>query len=215
MKTLLLAVAMSAGLAGAVSAEVHGAWTAARGNDKDDRGRVYMHITRGMWQNSLYTMKLADYTGITLEQIDSPTQVPVLFRLAREAGTITFEGSFRHGDGAGQFSFEPNRGYIDSLRATGVAFELKRHSKKNQTEEELLFTLAQFDVSTAFIRSMQAEGYRETLDMYFQMRLHGVTPDFVRQLKEEGYSNLPAKKLVALKIHGVDINFIRQMNSIE
>ena len=71
------------------------------------------------------------------------------------------------------------------------------------------------DVSTSYIRSMQAEGYRETLHRYMQMRIFNVTPEFIHELKDAGYSNIPADKLVALRVHAVDINYIRKMNAIE
>jgi len=38
------------------------------------------------------------------------------------------------------------------------------------------------DVSTAFIRSMQADGYNVTLDKYLAMRLFGIDVDFVRTM---------------------------------
>lgn len=211
MKTILLAVALSAGLAGAASAELHGSWTATLNDKHPDR--LHIGIVRNGWNHFGNTMKIAELSGLTPAQISSTTQTPVQFKLAREAGTITFEGTFKRGDGAGQYSFEPNPGYINTLRSVGVTFEMPR--RENKSEEQVLFELALIDVSTAYIRSMQAEGYRETFPTYKKMRLFGVTPEFIHQLADAGYSNLPAEKLVKLKIHGVDIDYIRKMNSIQ
>jgi hypothetical protein len=212
MKTILLAVALSAGFAAAASAEIHGSWTATY--DEQHEGRLQLSIVRGGWNHFGSPMKISDFAGLTLAQIESSAQAPVQFTLPREAGTVTFEGTFKRGDGAGQFRFEQNRGYLDALRSVNVPFEIRR-DRENDSDEKALFQLALFDVSTAYIRSMQDLGYRESLETYKKMRLFGVTPEFVRQLSAEGYSNLPADKLVKLKIHGVDINYIRKMNSIE
>jgi len=208
----LLAVALCAGLAGAVLADdLHGAWTA---NSDRERPGLYLGITRNRWSHYGDTLKIADFAGLTPAQVDSDTAVPVKFQLARESGTITFEGTFKRGDGAGQYSFQPNRAYIDSLRILGVAFEMHRHHF-DKSEEDALFSLTMLDVSTSFIRTMQSMGYRETLDTYIEMRLFGVSQQFIQDLKDAGYANVPAKKLVALKVHGIDLNFIRAMNAIE
>ncbi|HJQ40953.1 MAG TPA: hypothetical protein VKB93_27765 [Thermoanaerobaculia bacterium] len=211
MKTILLAVALSAGLATAASAELHGSWTATLDEKRPDR--MHVSIVRNGWNHFGNTMKTADFAGLTPAQISSSTQTPVQFKLTREAGTLTFEGTFKRGDGAGQYSFDANPGYIQSLRSLGVTFELPRDREK--TEEQALFELALIDVSTAYIRTMQGEGYRESFATYKKMRLFNVTPEFIHQLADAGYSNLPADKLVKLKIHGVDIDYIRKMNSIQ
>jgi hypothetical protein len=212
MKTILLAVALSAGFAGAASAELHGSWTATLDDQHQDR--MHVNIVRNGWNHYGNTMKIADFAGLAPAQISSTTQSQVQFKLAREAGTITFEGTFKRGDGAGQYSFEANPGYSNSLRSVGVTFEMPR-DRESKSEEQVLFEMALMDVSTAYIRSMQAVGYRESFAMYKKMRLFNVTPEFIRQLADAGYSNLPADKLVKLRIHGVDIDYIRKMNSIQ
>jgi hypothetical protein len=210
-RLIVLAVAFVAGHAGCVYADIHGAWTASF--DSKRPTRIYLNLARNGWQYNGNSTRIADFAGLTSSQIESGTQVPVQFRLAREAGTISFEGTFKRGDGAGQFSFDPNPSYVATLRSLGVDFEMRRH--RGKSEEESLFSLTLLDVSTSYIRSMLAEGYRETLDTFVEMRLFNVTPDFIHQLKDAGYSNVPAKKLVALKIHGIDIEYIRRMNAIE
>jgi hypothetical protein len=45
------------------------------------------------------------------------------------------------------------------------------------------------------------------------MRIHGVSPDFVRELQGLGYRGVPVEDLVAMRIHGVTIDFVRQVQS--
>src|SRR6185436_3124846 len=59
--------------------------------------------------------------------------------------------------------------------------EVSRQELRTRSENDL-FDLAMSDVSTAFIRSMQADGYNVTLDKYLAMRLFGIDVDFVRTM---------------------------------
>jgi hypothetical protein len=55
-------------------------------------------------------------------------------------------------------------------------------------------------------------GYeRSSLDQWIRLKDHGVSPAFVRELKEIGYSNVPLDQLVRLKDHGVNASYIRRM----
>ena len=45
------------------------------------------------------------------------------------------------------------------------------------------------------------------------MQIHGVTPEFVRELNALGYQNPPADKLIALRVHGATPEYIRDMRS--
>ena len=42
-------------------------------------------------------------------------------------------------------------------------------------------------------------------------RIHGVSPEFVRSMKEAGYAKISPDQLVAMRIHGVDASFVKEV----
>lgn len=212
MKRILLLTLGVSLFATAAFANLEGAWTASAEDKRPDR--IYMNITRGMHNNMGNTMRLSDFADLTRAQIDAATMTPVQFQMRREAGNIAFEGTFRRGKGAGQFTFTPNRGYIDAVRALGVPFDLQHHNRRREhTEEEDLFALALHDVSTAFIKQMQAEGFKVSLEKYLEMRIFDITPEYIREMRSLGFKNIDDDELVASKIHRVTPDYVRQMRA--
>ena len=195
-----------------VLADIEGAWTAAL--DEKKPGRLYMNITRGRMHQNGSAMPVTSFSGLTAAQIGAATMTPVNFAMRREAGTITYEGTFRNGKGAGQFTFASNRGYIDAVRGLGIEFSLGRKHKRDQgTDEDSLFTLALHDVSTAFIKTMIAEGYRVALEDYLSMRIFDITPEYIREMRSLGFRDISHDELVASRIHKVTPAYVREMRA--
>ena len=191
-------------------AQIQGSWTTTPSGTRDD-GRINIQMARRN-SNTGQTMQIADLTGLTLAQINSSTSTPVQFQLRREAGTVTFEGTFKQGYGAGQFSFAPNRSYEAAIRALGVRGDRNKRGDGDIDDEDLLH-LAIHDVSTEFIRSMKAEGYDESLDQYLAMRIFRVNPVLVREFRSIGFAKLDAEDLISSQIHGATPAFIREMRA--
>ena len=206
--TLTLVVSL---FATAAFAATEGAWTASIDEKRPDR--FHMNITRGRHHNMGTTMKISDFTGLTRAQIDAATMTPVQFEMRREAGNASFEGTFRNGKGAGQFTFTANRGYLDTIRSMGIETRREKRRDTEWDEDEEFFALALHDVSTAFIRSMIAEGYRVSLDKYLTMRIFDITPEYIREMRSLGFKDISDDELVSSRIHKVTPQYVREMRS--
>lgn len=182
---------------------VTGAWTATVSERRSDR--LEMSLRFGHSENDGAQYDLAELAGLTGAQLASSTRVPVEFELRREAGTVAFDGTFREGAGAGQFTFTPNHDFPRTLRSLGVDFEPDHGDADHE-----LFVLTLFDVSSEFIRSMQAIGYKVDVQKYVEFRIFKVDPDYVRDMNSVGFRNLSADKLVETKIHGATPDYIRE-----
>ncbi len=191
-------------LASAAAADIHGAWTA----EVSDGPRLQMNMTSRNNHSSFgHTMTVDEFTGLSDAALHAATQTAATFSLSREAGTVSFEGTFKDGFGAGQFTFRPNPQYLASLRGMGVNFE------ESGRDNDQMLTMTMTDVSSSFIRSMQAEGYRVSADKYLSFRIFGVTPELVRELRSLGYDRIEADDLVATRIHKVTPDYIRSMRA--
>lgn len=192
-------------------AATEGAWTASADEKRPDR--FYMNITKGRHHNMGTTFTLGEFTGLTRAQIDAATMTPVQFEMRREAGNASFEGTFKKGKGAGQFTFTPNRAYLETIRSMGISLEREKRKNREWDDEDQLFALAIHDVSTAFIKSMIAEGYRVSLEDYLTMRIFDITPEYIREMRSLGFKNITHDELVSSRIHKVTPQFVREMRA--
>jgi hypothetical protein len=187
--------------------EVRGAWSAA------PREAGVMRIELSVRDRLLYAEHLtaAAFAGLAEGDVDSRRETPVRFRLAREAGTFTLEGSFHRRSGAGRFRFTPSAHYLASLRALGIDTAALAGAKR---PSRALLDYALLDVSATYIRSLQREGCREpAARAYLELRASRVTPEDMRELRHLGYTELPASQIVELWTHGVFPEVIRALKA--
>ena len=188
-------------LSRSILAAVTGVWSADA--YRDDKSRINLQIRQG--HSSIgQSMEVAELQGLDRSALRSGSNQAVTFTITRDAGIFTFQGSFRDGEGAGHFRFEPASGFYEQLRALGV--------RELDGEEDDLVHLAMLDVSRDFVRDLKALGYENlTLDEVTSMRIHGATPEYIRELRKLGYTDLPVESLLNLRIHGATTDFIRAM----
>ena len=180
-----------------------------------------------------FTISAGELSGLTRAQLESSGSSPLHFTMTREAGTFTFDGEVKGGEGTGTYTFAGDAKYADALVKRG-------YSRPDDTEQ---LRLALGDVSLAFVDELKTQGYQRPaladiaraglhgvdidyvrdmrtagytlgdVRMLTRYRDHGVDPDFIAELKKAGYADLPADMLVRFRDHGVDGKYIEDLAS--
>ena len=174
--------------------------------------RVHLDVSFAGTQNTGTTFAMDALAGLSAEQVHAVTETPVRFTLDREAGRVEFEGSFRAAKGKGRFTFVGKPEYFESLRKLGIEDSAPDRRDGSESIDERLLAFTLLDLSTDYIRSMLAEGYRESLDQYLALRIFDVTPEHTRAMQELGSRKPTADELVASRVHGVTPDFVREMH---
>ena len=66
-------------------------------------------------------------------------------------------------------------------------------------------------IDPAYIRGMNAAGFRGDVEDYIQMRAVGITPEFANQYRKSGYKVRDPDQLVKLKVHGITAETLRNL----
>jgi hypothetical protein len=185
---------------------LEGTWTAHDQERRDGRLQFTLRFDGEGDGNMGMGFDRTDFSGLTAGQVDSDARVPVRFEMRREAGTVAFEGAFRGGRGSGDYVFTPDPEYLRALERLGIELE-----DGGRAADHERLSLVLFDVSTGYIRSMQAIGYRVPLDKYVAFRIFGVDPEYVREMEALGFGKLTADRLIETRVHDVSPAYIRKM----
>ena len=174
--------------------DIRGAWEIDDDrNDRQIRIEFRRHISGTMSMTQDY------------DQLDLKAGDDARFKWELDAGTFFFEGFLEEEDGLfwgeGDCYFRASRDYMDRMRDLGY---------KIKSEEKCL-TLAVHDITLDFAESFNELGYDLSLDRLVEFHIHGVSPEFVKEMLDLGYDNLSEKKLVEMKIHNVSPNFVREL----
>lgn len=163
--------------ASAAAAGIHGAWTA----NSESPTRVHLFMTTNQSHQWGQSFDLASL-GWSPSLLEATTATPVNLTIRRDAGTFSLEGTFKNGDGAGQFTFAPNRAYLEALRATGVTFDLAG----DRSESDELLSLAIVDLSLDYVRTMHTAFPEATLRDIRRARGSDVTLDYIASIRRAG-----------------------------
>jgi hypothetical protein len=175
-----------------------GHWVAERTPSADVLSiRLQVHPKGGGGMAS-FSLPLHKLEGLTQADI-SQGAAPVRFRLVRDAGTFTCEGTFKNGKGAGNWTFTPDAAFAAAVPP----------AYRNLSQGELL-SLALADVGPSYLRELREVGYADlSVEQLAAMRTNAISAEYIRGLKSVGYAGLPPEDLVALRSNGVTVEVIR------
>ncbi len=164
------------------SDDVRGTWM-SRMVDHNGQIQLTMQINDN-WTSS-FGISVTEFKGLNVHTMDG-TAADVDFSLGREAGTVSFHGTFRDGKGSGFFTFQENDQFTRDLMKLGFA--------KPDDEDE--FSLALHGVSISYIKQLVDLHYTHlTIDDLVSMSIHEVTPEYIKGLNSSGYKNFPLMTL--------------------
>ncbi|HEV7683958.1 MAG TPA: hypothetical protein VGO68_17640 [Pyrinomonadaceae bacterium] len=147
--------------------------------------------------------------GLSREQVMKGG--PVSFSLAREAGTIACEGTFRDGKGSGTFRFTRNPAFVSGMKSRGFDFEAASSWSKGQLSEDKVFTAAALNVTTALADDLLSAGFGKLrVEDLFKATIFKIDSTFMREMKATGYPNMDMEDLVKARIFKIDAEFVRQ-----
>jgi hypothetical protein len=146
--------------------------------------------------------------GLTREQVLSGG--PVRFTLAREAGTIGGEGSFKDSKGSGTFRFTGNQTFVAAMKSRGFDLEKESRFHAEDNLQERLFAATALNVTTALADDLATAGFNLDVDDLFKAAIFKIDSKFAREMTATGFPNLTMEDLVKARIFKIDADFVRQ-----
>ena len=178
--------------------DLKGKWTAEMKSD----GELNVQMRYGNDSMLGEDIALTQLQGLSAEALASPSQ-DVDFKLQREAGTVTFTGHFRNGDGVGEYAFHADPAYVGEMAKLGYS----------NIEARKLLTMAVLDVTTTYTKELLGLGFKPDTDKLIAARIFHVDREEVEGMRTAGFDGLSLDKLIELHIHGVTPEYVRQMRA--
>lgn len=201
---------VSAGLVMAQNA-ITGEWTAETKKEKGDK--IHLSLERrtekGHKNQNGNSYAYEDLQGLIRNDAENGGRVS--FKLAREAGTIEFEGTFAGGRGSGTFRFVPNMGFADAMKARGFDMTASTSKHGHDTVEERLYAATTINVTTALADDLKSANFPNLgFEDLVKAAIFKIDGKFMAEMKATGFPNLGMEDLVKARIFKIDAEFVRR-----
>ncbi|HTT33154.1 MAG TPA: M56 family metallopeptidase [Methylomirabilota bacterium] len=99
------------------------------------------------------------------------------------------------------------------VRVSGQAAKEKDKDKSKEKEQEKAVEAG--EKKESYLDAMEAAGFKNlTADELIAMKVQGITPAYVREIREQGFQP-SADELVGMKVQGITPEYIREMRTID
>ena len=196
---------------------ITGTWTADARQGKRDDGKIQLNLsrtTRGEHKNQFGSgFEYSDLQGLSQAQTQNGA---ASFKLVREAGIITFDGSFTDGKGSGTFRFDPDYRYFTAMKQRGFDFEKSKSKNSDYNDiEGRMLTAALVNITTALADDLKSVGFGDLdIDDLIKAAIFKVDSKFMAEMKATGFPNLTMEDLVKARIFKIDADFVRKVTEM-
>src|SRR5579863_1932481 len=176
-------------------------WKLKAGSSPDT---VHFTVKRSKWDNNWSTsndVPLANFRGFSRDLLARGGEAR--FEYVQDAGRLICEGNFSWGRGSGEFTFAPNPAYLSELKRLGY----------QAPDDDELFAMLMSDVSLDFARGVREGVPDASTKNLVELRIYGVTLDYIREAKQAGYKDFTAKDYIDMRTYGVGSDFLRGLKS--
>ena len=146
---------------------------------------------------------LSSLTGFSLSVLDRDG--PVKFEYVRDSGRIVCEGSVAGGRASGPFTVVLNPSFASALEKMGYG----------APHDDEPFSLVTSDVTLGYAQAVRDTGLTSSLSDLIDLRDHGVSSDYVRAVRQEGFTKLSAPEISELRDHGVDAKYLKAIKAAD
>lgn len=125
--------------------------------------------------------------------------------LRAEAGTLTCSGTIHNSELSGDFTFEPNKAFVERMRGLGIT----------GLDSEKLEVYTLFHIEAGWVQSLQTAGVTGIdASNLIAMKIFRVDADYVKSLNALGYATPSAQKLIALRVQKVDPEEVKKIRAL-
>jgi len=195
---ILLLAAAAAAVESSGAGTIDGLWVATVSESQVKfRLTVFGEGDKEEWNTSL-KLPRTGLSGLEFEKDHS-------FKLAGDAGTITFTGKFSGTKGSGSFTFVADSGFVSFLEG----------KKFGRIDDKHLFFLLTGNIDKAYIQELERLGYTDvSSSRLVELAIHRVSLDYIKTMQSFGWQNLTLSKVVEFKIHGITKEYVDEMVKI-
>jgi beta-lactamase regulating signal transducer with metallopeptidase domain len=193
----------------ATSADQDKTWRHEWKLTRDDSSSSKVHLTLisrnddGNDRENTEDVALSSLAGFSLSALEQDG--PVKFEYVRDAGRIVCEGRVTGGRASGPFTVVLDPSFVASLQKMGYA----------APGDDEAFSLVTSDVTLGYAQAVRDTGLTSSVSDLIDLRDHGVSSDYVRDVRQEGFTNLTASDISDLRDHGVKPAYLKAIKAAD